>query len=56
MKKNVFGIAGIMLLCTFLTGCTSIQNYSIRSYQGPLPMNDYQHVHMDTYGVPVTPR
>lgn len=56
MRKNLFGIAGLMLVCTLLTGCTAVQNYSIRSYQGPLPMADYQNVHMESYGVPVSPR
>lgn len=56
MTKKVFGIAGLMLVCAVFTGCTSLKNYSIRSYQGPLPINDHQSVAMDTYGVPTTPR
>jgi hypothetical protein len=30
------------------TGCESVKNYSINSYQGPLPMNDYQYIERPT--------
>ena len=26
------------------TGCESVKNYSINSYQGPLPMDDYRYI------------
>lgn len=48
------------MVSAFLTGCTSTQNsmqaYSIRSYQGPLPMADYEYVNPEAYGVPAAPR
>jgi len=58
--KKLSGILGLIVLSVVLTGCTSTQNsmqaYSIRSYQGPLPMEDYQHINREAYGVPVSPR
>lgn len=49
MKKvvSLFGLLGLVLLTN---GCTAIQNYSLRSYQGALPMQDYAHVNEDSYG------
>jgi hypothetical protein len=59
MRKIVFGLFAI-IATTIFTGCTSpdngMRNYSINSYQGPLPMDDYQRVNPESYGVPVTPR
>jgi hypothetical protein len=60
MRKIVFGLFAVIAASTFLTGCTSpdndMRNYSINSYQGPLPMEDYRRVNPESYGVPVTPR
>jgi hypothetical protein len=56
MRKKVFGIIGLVALGSFLTGCTSVQNYSLRSYQGPLPMADHQYVNPESYGVTAIPR
>jgi hypothetical protein len=53
-------MVGALLLCGFFTGCTSPDNgmrsYSIQSYQGPMPMDDYRRINPETYGVPVQPR
>ena len=60
MKLKFLGIVGALMVCGFITGCTSpdnkVRNYSIQSYQGPLPMEDYQRINPETYGVPVEPR
>lgn len=60
MIKKVAGIIGLAVFATLFSGCTntqnSIQGYSIRSYQGPLPMADYRYVNPEAYGVPVGPR
>ena len=60
MTKKLLGMVAAVLLCSTFVGCTSTQNsvqgYSIRSYQGPLPMHDLQYVNAETYGVPTSPR
>jgi hypothetical protein len=60
MKLKLLGMVGALLLCGFFTGCTSPDNgmrsYSIQSYQGPMPMDDYRRINPETYGVPVQPR
>ena len=60
MRKIVLGMFALIAVCSTLTGCTSpdnaMRNYSINSYQGPLPMDDYRKVNPESYGVPVTPR
>jgi len=35
----MLAIAGVALLST---GCANMTGYSVSSYQGPLPMDDYQ--------------
>jgi hypothetical protein len=60
MTKKLLGIIAVTLFCSVFVGCTSTQNsvqgYSIRSYQGPLPMADLRYVNAEAYGVPVNPR
>ena len=60
MRKLLLGILGVVAVCGAFTGCTSPDNdmraYSVRSYQGPLPMEDLRRINPETYGVPVTPR
>ena len=60
MRKIVLGIFADFAACTVFTGCTSpdndMRNYSINSYQGPLPMEDYKRVNPESYGVPASPR
>jgi len=60
MTKKLLGIAAVVLFCSLFAGCTSTQNsvqgYSIRSYQGPLPMSDLRNINAEAYGVPVTPQ
>ena len=43
-------------LCLVLTGCNAVQGYSVRSYQGPLPISDYQYVNQESYGAPALAR
>ena len=60
MTKRVFAVFAALVWCGLFTGCTStdnsIQAYSIRSYQGPIPMSDLQYVNPEAYGVPLEPR
>ncbi|HTG42893.1 MAG TPA: hypothetical protein VK633_00050 [Verrucomicrobiae bacterium] len=56
MRKKVLGMLGLLGLCSVLTGCNAIQGYSVRSYQGPLPIADYQFINQDAYGVPTATR
>jgi hypothetical protein len=44
MRKKLVGILGLVGLSLVLTGCNAVQGYSVRSYQGPLPMDDYQYL------------
>ncbi len=55
MKKNLFAWALLSAVVVIFTGCASVQDYSLRSYQGPLPMGDYQHLNSDTYGASPLP-
>ena len=52
MTKRLLGLAGLVFVCSVFTGCTSVKNYSIRSYQGPIPLGDYRYVDQESYGVP----
>jgi len=55
MRKKALALLGLFaaaVFCSFLTGCNAVQNYSLQSYQGPLPMSDYRYVIPDAYGVP----
>lgn len=56
MKKQIFALALLAVAGFILSGCTAVRNYSLRSYQGPLPMEDYRHVDPDSYGIPTTAR
>jgi hypothetical protein len=56
MKMKFFGWGFFAAISMMLTGCSSIQNYSIRSYQGPLPMEDYRSINPVAYGIPVATR
>ena len=41
MKKKLLGLFALSIFCSFfLSGCTSVQSYSLRSYQGPVPITD----------------
>jgi hypothetical protein len=52
MIKKVVALLGLTTVCFVLTGCNAVQGYSVRSYQGPLPINDYQYLNQD--GMPAT--
>ena len=56
MNMKFFGLLLLLSLTFILTGCTAVQNYSIRSYQGPPPLEDYRYVNPDAYGVPTAAR
>jgi len=44
MRMKVLAMLGFAAICLIMTGCSAIQGYSVRSYQGPLPMGDYQYL------------
>jgi len=50
MRKKIVGIFGLVGLSLVLTGCNAVQGYSVRSYQGPLPINDYQFLNAESTG------
>lgn len=52
MNKKLFSWGLLVLTCVLFTGCTAVQNYSLRSYQGPLPLEDYRYINPEGYGVP----
>ena len=56
MKKKLFGWVLLFAVSFVFTGCSAVENYSIRSYQGPMPMKDYRYVNPEAYGVPLTAR
>lgn len=56
MRKQVLGLLALAVLCFAFTGCSTVQNYSIRSYQGPLPMEDYPYINPEAYGLPTVAR
>jgi hypothetical protein len=56
MKMKLFGWVLFACVTFVLTGCTAVQNYSIRSYQGPLPLEDYRYINPEAYGVPLSSR
>jgi hypothetical protein len=51
-KKSLAPVLLMFAVLGILTGCAAVQNYSLRSYQGPLPMQDYRYVNAEAYGVP----
>jgi hypothetical protein len=53
LMKKVAGFVGMIALVLLANGCTSIQNASLRSYQGPLPMGDLAYVNAENYGSPI---
>jgi hypothetical protein len=53
---KVLAMLGFAAICLILTGCNAVQGYSVRSYQGPLPMGDYQYLNQDAYGSAVSVR
>lgn len=56
MKNKFFAMLALVGVCFVFTGCNAVQGYSVRSYQGPLPMNDYQYLNQDSYGTPMAGR
>jgi hypothetical protein len=50
--KKIASLVALMGLVVLVNGCTTVQNYSLRSYQGPLPMDDYTHISAESYGAP----
>ena len=52
MNKRFVGSFLLALVAIAFTGCSTVQNYSLRSYQGPLPIEDYRWVDPESYGVP----
>jgi len=53
-------LALIALVSSLGTGCSStqgsMQGYSIRTYQGPLPMTDYRRLNPEAYGASTATR
>jgi predicted component of type VI protein secretion system len=47
MRNKIVGLLALFGLCFVLTGCSSVQGYSVRSYQGPLPLDDFQFLNPD---------
>jgi hypothetical protein len=45
-RNNRAGFAALLLIVLGLaaSGCTSVKDYSVQSYQGPLPAADLRHV------------
>jgi hypothetical protein len=56
MKIKLIWLVLFTAMSFVLTGCTAVQNYSLRSYQGPLPIEDYRYVNPEAYGVPLSAR
>ena len=56
MNKKIFSWALLALVAGFSIGCNAVKNYSVRSYQGPLPLEDYRYMQEETYGVPLSLR
>ena len=56
MRMKVLAMLGLAAICLILTGCSAIQGYSVRSYQGPLPMGDYQYLNGEAYGSALSTR
>jgi hypothetical protein len=56
MKNKILATLALVGICLAFTGCNAVQGYSVRSYQGPLPMQDYQYLNQDSYGAPVAAR
>jgi hypothetical protein len=57
MRMKVLAMLGFAAICLVLTGCNAVQGYSVRSYQGPLPLDDYQYINQDSsYGGAVSVR
>lgn len=52
MNKKLISWVLLGVVAMVFTGCTSVQNYSLRSYQGPLPLEDYRYINTEAYGVP----
>ena len=50
INKKIFGLLFICGASILLTGCSAVKNYSIRSYQGPMPLHEYQYMDTDSYG------
>lgn len=42
---NRFKILLAVFAAAWLTGCASVQHYSIESYQGPFPINDRHFIY-----------
>ncbi len=46
MKQAVLA-AGLVFLAALLVGCASIKQYSIESYEGPMPTHDLRYTGID---------
>jgi hypothetical protein len=56
MRKKLLGFCALIGFCFLLTGCNVVQGYSVRSYQGPLPLDDYQYLNANAADAVGTPR
>ena len=56
MRMKVLAMLGFAAISLILTGCNAVQGYSVRSYQGPLPLNDYQYLNQDAAASAVSAR
>ena len=50
--KKSFVMLAVAGVCLSTTGCNQIRNYSVRSYQGPMPLTEYEHMDASQHGVP----
>jgi len=41
---KVLGFCAALTVIFLLTGCENMKTYSVRSYQGPIPMDDEMYV------------
>jgi hypothetical protein len=44
IRSKCVALMGMVLLLTAGAGCSSLKSYSIRSYQGMLPLQDHKYV------------
>lgn len=54
-KKHILTVLLALGAVLSFTGCDSVKDYSIRSYQGPMPMTEYQWMTAQNYGVHSAP-
>ncbi|MGV3775017.1 MAG: hypothetical protein ACO1QB_19120 [Verrucomicrobiales bacterium] len=52
IKKSILLLA-LAAVCVLSSGCNAVRNYSVRSYQGPMPLSEYQFMEVTQHSVPV---